>query len=118
VGLFKRRTTPRPPVADLDTSSIEVDGRTFALAEVLVAARVEGPGLSVIVYHPAFADLPDEQRALAAQEVLVATLGEEGLRLAVAQVAPATHPPIDPFGLEPLRSFVRSFGIPVDPVDS
>ena len=31
-----------------------------------MAARVEGPGLSVIVYHPTFADLLDEPRALAA----------------------------------------------------
>ena len=73
------------------------------MTEALVAARVEGPGLHVIVYHPAFADLLDEPRALAAQEILVATLGEGGLRLAVSQVSPATHPPIDPFGLEPLR---------------
>ena len=87
----------------------------IAMADVLVAARVAGRGLQVSVYHPAFADLPDEARLEAAVEVLVATLGEEGLHRSVVDISPATHPPIDPFGLEPLRAFVRSLGVPVDP---
>lgn len=117
MSLFRRRTTPRQPVADLDHASVEVDGRTLGLADVLVAARVEGGGLSVIVHHPAMADLLDEPRALAAQEILVAALGEDGLRRTVVQISPATHPPIDPFGLESLRAFVRSLGVAVDPAD-
>ena len=32
----------------------------------------------------------------------------------VDQLDPATHPPIDPFGLPALRSFVRSVGVTVD----
>ncbi|MET0840361.1 MAG: hypothetical protein ABWY19_16395, partial [Marmoricola sp.] len=100
MALFRRRTTPRPPVADLEHASVEVGGRTLALSEVLVAARVEGGGLSVIVHHPALADLLDEPRLLAAHEILVAALGEDGLRRTVVQVSPANHPPIDPFSLE------------------
>ena len=118
MGLFKRRTTPRPPVADLDSASIEVSGDTLALAKALVAARVEGPGLSVIVHHPAFADLPEERRTEAAVEILVAALGEDGLRRVVVQIDPATYPPIDPFDLTALRSFVRSLGVAVDPPDA
>ncbi len=120
MGLFRRRTTPqpsRPPVADLDTASVEVGEGRFALAETLVAARVDGPGLAVIVYHPAFADLPEEPRAEAGLEMLVATLGEDGLRQTVTQVDLATYPPIDPFDLTALRAFVRSLGVAVDPPD-
>ena len=114
MGLFKRRTTSRPAVADLDTATIEVDGRPLALAEVLVAARVDGPGLAVIVHHPAFADLSEEQRVQGSVEILIAVLGEDVLRQVVTQVDPATHPPIDPFGLPALRAFVRSVGVTID----
>ena len=115
MGLFKRRTTSRPPAADLETATIEVDGQSLELSKALVAARVEGNGLSVIVYHPAFADMSEEPRAQAAVEILIAGLGEDGLRRVVVQVDPATYPPIDPFDLTALRSFVRSLGVAVDP---
>ena len=115
MGLFKKRKESRLPLADLEGTSFEIAGRTLALKDALVAARVEGNGLQVIVFHPAFADLGEDERAEASVELLVATLGEEALRLVVAQVDPATHPPIDPFGLSPLRDFVRSLGVPVEP---
>ena len=118
MGLFKRRKESRQPVADLDGSSLEVGGSRLALKEALVAARVEGNGLQVVVYHPAFADLPDEQRVVASVEILVATLGQEALRQVVTQVDPAAHPPIDPFGLGPLREFVRSLGVPIEPAEA
>ena len=105
-------------MADLETASIEAGGHTLALSKALVAARVEGPGLSVIVHHPAFADLPEAPRAEAAVEILVATLGEDGLRRVVVQVDPATYPPIDPFDLTALRAFVRSLGVAVDPPEA
>ena len=85
------------------------------MAEVLVSARVEGGGLSVVVHHPAFADLLDEPRARAALEVLFATLGEQGVKACVVAVSPAAHAPIDPFGLEQLRTFVRGLGVDVEP---
>ena len=115
MALFRRRKTSRSPVADLDTTSLEVGGSAIALADVLVAARVAGRGLQVSVYHPSFADLPDETRLEAAVEVLVATLGEEGLHRSVVDISPATHPPIDPFGLSPLRAFVQSLGVTIEP---
>jgi hypothetical protein len=115
MGLFRgRRPTPRPPAADLETATVEVEGRSLRLREVLLAARVAGPGLSVIVHHPAFADLLDEPRSQAAYEVLVATLGEEVFRGTVVEFSPATYPPLDPFGPEQLRAFARSLGITIE----
>jgi hypothetical protein len=118
VGLFKRRRTSRPPLADLDSTSVDVSGHTFALKDALVAARVEGNGLQVAVFHPDFVDLSEELRAEGSVEILIATLGEDALRVVVSQLDPATHPPIDPFGLGPLRDFVRSLGIPIEPGES
>jgi hypothetical protein len=114
MGLFKRRASHRPAAADLETATVEVEGRSLAVRDVLIAARIVGPGMSVMVYHPDFGDLLEEPRAEAAQEVLVATLGEEVLRGTVAELMPATHPPIDPFGPEQLRAFVRSLGITIE----
>ena len=115
MGLFRRgRTTPQPPVADLETAAVDVDGRSLPLREVLLAARVVGPGLSVIVYHPVLADLPEQPRAEAAASLLLATLGEEVLRGIVVDLSPATYPPLDPFGPEQLRDFVRSLGVTMD----
>jgi hypothetical protein len=115
MALFRgRRTAPRPPVADLETATIEVDGRSMPLREVLLAARVVGSGLSVIVHHPDFELLLEEPRAKAAYEALVATLGEEVFRGTVVELSPATYPPIDPFGPEQLRAFVRSLGIAIE----
>ena len=56
MGLFKRRTTPRPPVADLETASIEVDGvlGSYPLDEVAPPGpRFEGDPapLSWICFH-------------------------------------------------------------------
>jgi hypothetical protein len=115
MGLFRgRRATPRPPAADLETATVDVDGRSMPLREVLLAARVVGTGLSVIVHHPDFELLLEEPRAEAAYEVLVATLGEAVLRGTVVELSPATYPPIDPFGPEQLRAFVRSLGITIE----
>ena len=115
MGLFRgRRTTPRPPAADLGTATVEADGRTIPLREVLLAARVVGTGLSVVVHHPDFELLMEEPRAEAAHEMLVATLGEQLLRGTVVEPSPATYPPIDPFGPEQLRPFVRSLGVTIE----
>jgi hypothetical protein len=115
MGLFRgRRTAPRPPAADLETATVEVDGRSIPLREVLLAARVVGSGLSVIVHHPDFELLLEEPRSEAAYEALVATLGEAVFRGTVVEFSPATYPPIDPFGPEQLRAFVRSLGIAIE----
>lgn len=115
MGLFKRRRTARLPLADLDGASVDAGGLSLALKDALVAARVEGNGLQVVVFHPAFAELSGDQRTQASVDILVATLGEDALRMVVSQVDPATHPPIDPFALSPLRDFVRSLGVSVEP---
>jgi hypothetical protein len=115
MGLFRRRATPRPPVADLSSATVEVDGRTLELGEALVAARIDGPGMAVVIYHPDFADLLDEPRHRAAHEMAVATLGEDLVPRTIVELSAATHAPIDPFTLEQLREFVRSLGIAVEP---
>ncbi len=115
MGLFRRRSTPRPAVSDLSSATVQVEGRSLALAEALVAARIEGPGMSVVIYHPDFADLLDEPRLHAAHEMAVATLGEDLVPRTILELSSATHPPIDPFTLEQLREFVRSLGIAVEP---
>jgi hypothetical protein len=115
MGLFRRRTPPRPAVADLSTAMVDVDGQQLSLAEALVAARVVGAGLSVVVHHPRFADLLEEQRARTALEMVEATLGEDLVPQVVVELSPAVHSPIDPFTLEQLREFVRSLGIAVEP---
>lgn len=115
MALFrKREEPPRPPVADL-SSEIDVDGHRIALGEVVVGARVDRGRLSVEVHHPAFADLPDPEALVAAQQVLVAALGETGMRQVVHRLTAAKHSPIDCFSLESLRSFARSLGAAVDP---
>ena len=56
----------------------------------------------------AFADLGPDHRDEAARAVLSATLGLPLASQVVAEVVPATHTPIDSFGLPALRSFVES----------
>ena len=115
MGLFRgRRTTPRPPAADLETAVVEVEGAVLAGREALLAARVAGRGLSVVVHHPAFAHLSDQARGHATLEVLVQTLGEQVLAGTVVELSPALYPPLDPFGPEQLRAFVRSIGITIE----
>ena len=116
MALFrKRRDALRPPVADLDAAEVSAEGRTLALRQAVVGARVDGGRLQVEVHHPVFADLPDESRLRAAEEIMVATLGEQGLRQSVGELRAVAYQPIDSFGLDPLRSFVRSLGVSIEP---
>lgn len=113
--LFRKRGAAlRPPLADL-TSDLELDGLVLPLAEVAVGARVDAGRLSVEVHHSSFAVMAEEQRHAVAVELLVAALGEKGLRQVVHQLRGTGHPPIDSFGLESLRAFARSLGADVDP---
>lgn len=115
MALFRKRgAAPRPPLADL-TSTLDVAGRSLALGDVAVGARVDAGRLSVEVHHPDLASLPDDERLLAAQEVLAAALGDKGVRQVVHRLTATAYPPIDSFGLESLRSFARSLGADVDP---
>lgn len=115
MGLFRKRGEPlRPPRADL-TATLDLESGPVSLPDVAIGARVDAGRLTVEVHHPTFPDLPDEPRLLAAREVLVAVLGEKGLRQVVHQLRATTYPPIDSFGPESLRAFARSLGADVDP---
>lgn len=116
MGMFRRRHEEpmRPPVADLG-SQLQVGELALGLGAVEVGARVESGRLEVEVFHPTLAGLDDERRLAVVQEVLIATLGERGLRQVVHVARAATYPPIDAFGLEGLRAFARSLGADVDP---
>ncbi|GAB3990256.1 hypothetical protein [Nocardioides marmoraquaticus] len=117
MGLFRRRgPEPRPPVADL-SEVLDVQGESWPLADLLVAARVDAGRLSVELYHPSFADprFPTETRLAVAQELLVAVLGERGARQVVHRLTAVTFAPIDAFSAEALRAFARSLGADVDP---
>lgn len=108
MALFRKKPAAQPPVADLETASVLVAGHDLALREVVVGARVDGGRLGVEVHHPAFADLGPDHRDEAARAVLAATLGLPLAAQVVAEVVPATHTPIDSFGLPALRLFVDS----------
>lgn len=115
MALFRKRGVAlRPPLADL-TAPLDVAGRTIALGDVAVGARVDAGRLSVEVHHRDLASLPDDERLLAAQEILAAALGDKGVRQVVHRLSATAYPPIDSFGLESLRSFARSLGADVDP---
>jgi hypothetical protein len=110
VALFRRRRDtgpqPQPPVEDLSAATLEVDGRTAALAEVQVAARVADGLLEVSVYHPMVETLPPEAREVLARGALTAALGEPLASVLVREVHASEVTPIDGFDLVALRAFV------------
>ncbi len=110
VALFRRRRDrlpqAQPPVEDLATATVEVDGLEVDLARVLVGARVADGGLEVSLYHPLVETLPHEARLLLARSALAATLGEPVASLVVRELHPAEVTPIDGFDLPALRAFV------------
>jgi hypothetical protein len=110
MALFRRRRDqtppPQPPVEDLATATVEVDGHTVDLARVLVGARIADGTLEVSLYHPLVESLPAESRRLLARRALAATLGEPAASLIVRELHPAEVTPIDCFDLAALRAFV------------
>ena len=108
MALFRKKPESQPPVEDLSTASVVVAGHDLALRDVVVGARVDRGRLGVEVHHPVFTELGPDHRDEAAKAVLAATLGLPLAAQVVAEVVPATHTPIDSFGLPALRSFVES----------
>lgn len=74
--------------------------------EVVIGARRSGARVDVTVYHPVFADLPEEARIQVAFLALDSALGENDTELWVGEIATATVRPMDGFGLHALRSLV------------
>jgi hypothetical protein len=71
------------------------------------AARVAGADLNVTVYHPAFADLSEQQRTLAGFLLLDTVLGESAVETWVGTIDTTTHEPLDPVPLAGLRAVIR-----------
>jgi hypothetical protein len=99
-------TDARQPAADLTGSSLQIADRTVDVDPVRVTAHVRGAEADVTVYHPAFADLPEEPRAQAALVLLYWALGEVAVETWIGQLATATVEPLDAFPLAGLRAVV------------
>lgn len=98
----------RPPAPDPESVVISGGGlQDIDFAQVQVSARMEGGHLDVQVHHPAFSELPEEDRAMVTFLALDAALGEEGTELWLGEVQPVEFPPLDGFGLTALRSVVH-----------
>ncbi|MET0997536.1 MAG: DUF695 domain-containing protein [Marmoricola sp.] len=98
----------RPPAADPESVVISVgDHQDIDFARVQVSARMEAGRFDVQLHHPAFADLPEDGRAMVTFLALDAALGEVDTELWLGEVQPVEFPPLDGFGLTALRSVVR-----------
>ena len=103
-------TDVRQPAADLAGMSLGIAGHTVDTDSVLVTAQVRGAEADVTVYHPAFADLPEQARAQVAFIVLDWVLGEVGVETWVGEVTTATLEPLDAFPLAGLTAVVDELG--------
>jgi hypothetical protein len=98
----------RPPVPDPESVVVSVgDLQDIDLARVQVTARMESGRFDVQVHHPAFADLPEDGRAMVTFLALDAALGEVDTELWLREVTPVEFPPLDGFGLAALRTVVH-----------
>ncbi|MCW2760322.1 MAG: hypothetical protein JWR85_523, partial [Marmoricola sp.] len=98
----------RPPAPDPESIVVTIaEGQDFDLAHVQVSARVESGRFAVQVYHPSFADLPEDSRAMVTFLALDAALGEVDTELWLGEVQPVEFAPLDGFGLTALRSVVQ-----------
>jgi hypothetical protein len=100
-------TDLRPPVADLASVRLDVEGTSLALEDMLTSARREGARLHLSVFHPAFPDLPERARVDLALLSLDAVLGEGDVEMWIGKLEAATFTPLDPVPLVALRAAVR-----------
>ena len=97
----------RPPAPEPESVVVGIEGQDIDLARVQVSARMNDGRFDVQVHHPAFADLPEQARALATFLAVDAALGEVDTELWLGEVLPAELEPLDGFGLTALRSVVQ-----------
>lgn len=97
----------RQPLSDLEGTTLQVDGVRITPSEVQVAARVNGPALDVTVYHPAFADLADAQRAQASFLVLDWVLGETVTETWLGEITTTPVVPLDPVPVAGLPAVIE-----------
>lgn len=97
-----RRATP-----DSLDLVLEVGGTRFDLAAATAAAHVRHAVVDVTVHHPAFPDVVEDVRRMAAVLFLDEALGENEVETWVGQISTTTEVPLDPVPLRGLGAVVR-----------
>lgn len=82
----------RPAVDDVMTSSLHIGGAELAAADTQVGWVRRRNHLDVVVHHPAFPELSDEQRSRAAARLLDQALGEYDATLWLGRIQPSVAP--------------------------
>lgn len=92
---------------EIDDVGLQLGERTLPGSEAQVGVRREGSRVDVTLYHPAFADLSEQERSLALFVLLDQTLGERQTESWVGELSASEVPPLDAFGLSGLRAVIR-----------
>ncbi len=96
----------RLPAASPETVTLAIDGARLDVASVQVGARVAGPAVNVVLHHPAFATMTEQQRTRAAFLLLDAVLGEAAVETWIGTIEASTSPSLDAVPLSSLASVV------------
>jgi hypothetical protein len=97
-----------PPVPDPTLVTVNLGARRIRLADVRVAARVDGDVVDVAVHHPEMAELDEAARAAMTYLPLDAALGERLAARRLRRVETAATEPADTIGLLELRAVVEA----------
>ncbi|MEO7352680.1 MAG: DUF695 domain-containing protein [Marmoricola sp.] len=97
----------RPPTPDPESVVLTAGSADIDFAQVQVAARMSDGRFDVMVFHPLFETLADEERQQVTMLALDAALGEIDSELWLGEIHPAEVAPLDAFGLMALRSVVH-----------
>ncbi len=100
-------TDVRPPAADLTDVVLSLEDRpTITLDEVVVAIERRGHLLDVLVHHPAFPELSDEETTEATLAAVDAALGETDVQTWIGRLEATTQTPAGAVGLRDLAGAV------------
>ncbi|MFI6096761.1 hypothetical protein ACIA8G_14465 [Lentzea sp. NPDC051213] len=97
-----------PPVPDPTEVIVNLGGVKLRLGDYRVVAQVDGDVVDVAVYHPALAELTDQQRQTMTFLPLDVTLGERLAGERLRRVETAQLEPAGTISLLELRSLVRT----------
>jgi Family of unknown function (DUF695) len=97
----------RPGAADPEGVVLTIVDAAIDVASAVAGARVAGAALDVQVFHPAFPELPDDARQIAAILLVDAVLGEAAAQTWIGTVQVANAPPLDAVPLVGLLPVVR-----------
>jgi hypothetical protein len=99
-----------PPVPDPTQVTVNLGEHRVPLADVRVAAQVDGDVVDVAVYHPKFAELEPAAREVLTYLPLDVTLGERVAGERLRRVETAESEPAGSIGLLELREIVGGLG--------